>query len=103
MNLRGLGAAVLAIAALPALSGCVLPPDTPSVLASASGTGPGDAYAVSSEAQEHEILTLLGLELQIKEVHQIDGRAYDVLIAKDLQTQETREVWFDISRFFLRN
>ena len=84
------------------LSGCVLPPDAPTVLASASGTGPDDAYVVSSVAQEYEILRMLGLERASQSLHTLNGKPFDVLTATDPETEETREVWFDISRFFGR-
>jgi hypothetical protein len=94
---RLIGVAMLgAVAGLPA---CALPPDAPTVLASANGTGPSDAYVVISVAQEYEILRLLGLESQGQEFHLVDGQPYDVIHAVDPQTQETRDVWFDISRF----
>lgn len=99
MAIRGVIAAVLAGAMCPVLAGCVLPPATPVVLASATGTGPDDAYGVSSVEQEYEILAALGLQRQSQRVHQIDGRPFDVLTAIDPQTEETRDVWFDISRF----
>ncbi|GAA0275598.1 hypothetical protein GCM10009127_15280 [Alteraurantiacibacter aestuarii] len=102
MIARRLAAALLAGTLSAGLSGCLLPPDAPTVLASAGGTGPDDAYVVSSVAQEYEILRLLGLQSQSQEVHRIDGRTFDVLRVIDPQTQEARDVWFDISRFFGR-
>lgn len=103
MITRRLAAAALLAGVLSAgLSGCVLPPDAPTVLASAGGTGPDDAYVISSVTQEYEILDLLGLERQSLELHRIDGRTFDVLTAVDPETGEAREVWFDISRFFGR-
>ncbi|MCL6250613.1 hypothetical protein M3P36_06090 [Altererythrobacter sp. KTW20L] len=98
---RGL-ALLLAGAILPALSGCLLPPDAPSVLASAGGTGPDDAYVVYSVEQEYEVLRLLGLRPERQSLHIIDGRAFDVIIATNPETGEARDVWFDISRFFGR-
>lgn len=91
------------LGAVAGLSACMLPPDAPMVIASANGTGPDDAYVVSSVAQEYEVLRLLGLESQGQSLRVIDGHPYDVIDAIDLQTQETREVWFDISRFFGRD
>ncbi len=102
MKTRRLAAALLAGVLSAGLSGCVLPPDAPTILASASGTGPDDAYAVASVAQEYEILRLLGLRRQQQSLHKINGKPFDVLTAIDPETQETREVWFDISRFFGR-
>ncbi len=92
----------LLAAALGSVSACVLPPDAPTVLASASGTGPDDAYVVSSVAQEYEVLRLLGLEMQQQALHQINGKPFDVLTVSDPDTGETRDLWFDISRFFGR-
>ena len=100
---RGRGLALLlAGALLPALAGCVLPPDAPTVLASAGGTGPDDAYVVYSAEQEREVLRLLGGEVQGQRLHVIDGRPFDVITLRDPQNGETRDVWFDIARFFRR-
>ncbi len=84
------------------LTACVLPPDAPTVLASANGTGPDDAYVVSSVAQEYEVVRLLGLTVQQQRVHVINGQPFDVLSTINPETQEMRDVWFDISRFFRR-
>lgn len=97
---RLIGVALLG--AVAGLSACALPPDAPTVIASANGTGPNDAYVVVSVAQEYEVLHLLGLQSRGQELHVIDGHPYDVIDTIDPQTQETRDVWFDISRFFGR-
>lgn len=102
MNARRFAAALLACVLSAGLPGCVLPPDAPTVLASAGGTGANDAYVVSSVAQEYEILRLLGLQSQSQQLHRINGRSFDVVRAVNPRTEEAREVWFDISRFFDR-
>ena len=84
------------------LAGCLLPPDAPTIIASASGTGPDDAYVVYTRAQEGEVLALLGLEAVGQELRLIDGRTFHVTSAHNPQTSETRDVWFDISRFYGR-
>ena len=99
---RGRALALALLCLLPALGACALPPDAPTVLASASGTGPDDAYVVYSVAQEYEVLRLLGLQSRSQALHQINGHPYDVITAVNPQTGEEREVWFDISRFFGR-
>jgi hypothetical protein len=99
---RHLAALMLLAAGVGGLTACMLPPDAPTVLASANGTGPDDAYVVSSVAQEYEVLRLLGLTVQQQRVHMINGQPYDVLTAINPQTQQSRDVWFDISRFFRR-
>jgi hypothetical protein len=100
---RGRLAASLAVLALCAgTGGCVLPPDTPTVIASANGTSAGDAYRVSSVAQEYEVLRVLGLEARGQALHVINGQPYDVITAYNPRTQETRDVWFDIARFYGR-
>lgn len=96
------GFALLAAVATGGLSGCMLPPDAPTILASAGGNGPDDAYVVASEAQETEVLLLLGLTMQSRRLHVIDGKPFDVITTTDPQTGEARDVWFDISRFFRR-
>jgi hypothetical protein len=107
MGFRGKGkghAAALALACLlPSLGACALPPDAPTIIASAGGTGPDDAYVVHSVMQEYEVLRLLGLEVERQALHQINGRSFDVLTARNPHTNETRDVWFDISRFYGRN
>lgn len=100
---RGRLAAWLAVLALGAgTSACVLPPDTPTVIASANGTSAQDAYRVSSLAQEYEVLRVLGLEPRSQALHVINGQPYDVITAFNPRTQETRDVWFDIARFYGR-
>ena len=102
MNVTRHFAAIALLAVVGGLSGCVLPPDAPTVLASANGTGPDDAYVVSSVEQEYEVLRLLGLTVQQQSVHMINGQPFDVLTTINPTTQQTRDVWFDISRFFRR-
>ena len=92
----------LLVALAPLATACVTPPDSPTVLASARGTGAGDAYVISSEAQKREILHLLGAELQSQARRVIDGRAFDVLTVRDTASGATRELWFNISRYFRR-
>lgn len=95
-------AALALLGVLAGLPACVLPPDTPTVIASANGTGPQDAYRVSSVAQEYEVLRVLGLEARSQALHVINGQPYDVITAYNPRTQETRDVWFDIARFYGR-
>ncbi len=79
---RGRLAAWLEVLALGAgTSACVLPPDTPTVIASANGTSAQDAYRVSSLAQEYEVLRVLGLESRGQALHVINGQPYDVITA----------------------
>ena len=102
MRVRGRAVAAL-LALAPLASGCVTPPDSATVLASAGGTGPGDAFVVATREQEFEILRLLGLRSDSRMVHAIDGKRYDVFATTDPRTGEAREVWFDISRFLGRS
>ncbi len=95
--------ALAVLAAIMPLAACVTPPATATVLASAGGTGADDAFVVASADQEQEILRLLGLNMESQALHVIDGRPFDVLTARDAATGQTRDVWFDISRFFRRN
>ncbi|MCX7676904.1 MAG: DUF4919 domain-containing protein, partial [Alteraurantiacibacter sp.] len=60
------------------------------------------AYVVYSVMQEYEVLHLLGLEVTRQSLRQIDGRTFDVLTTRNPQTNEARDVWFDISRFYGR-
>jgi len=92
---RGRAAAAL-LALAPLMPGCATASDPASILASAGGTGPEDAYVVTSVAQEYEILRLLGLQPGTQALNVVDGRAFDVLTAS-APGGEPREVWFDIS------
>lgn len=69
----------------------------------ARGTSADDAFVVGSVSQESQILRALGLKRESQSLHQINGKAYDVLTVHDPQTGEARDVWFDISHFFGRN
>jgi len=93
----------LLVALAPLATACVTPPHAATVFASATGTGADDAYVVSNEAQEYEILRLLGLTLDSQELHVINGRAFHVMSVRNPATGATRDVWFDISRHFRRN
>ena len=101
LRVRSAGLALL-LGLLPGLAACALPPDAPTVLASANGTGPDDAYVVYSVAQEYEVLRLMGLQSRSQALHRINGHPSDVITAVDPATGEEREVWFDSSRFFGR-
>lgn len=74
-----------------------------SVMAAAGGTSADDAFVVGSVPQEYAILKSLGLDLEVQSLHQINGKSYDVMRARDPKTGELREVWFDITRFFGRS
>lgn len=95
-----LAAVVLALCA--GTAACVLPPDTQTILASAGGTGPADAYRVASWAQQRDVLAVLGLGPRSQSVRVINGQPYSVVVAADGVTGETRDVWFDIARFYGR-
>jgi len=95
--------ALAVLVATAPLAACVTPPDSATVLASAGGTGADDAYVVTSEAQENEILRLLGVTVERRVVRVIDGRPFHVLTVRARESGETRELWFDVSRFFRRD
>lgn len=95
-------ALICALAASSLVAGCVPPPSLQTVMAAARGTSADDAFVVGSVDQEYQILRSLGLERGSQALHQINGKAYDVLTVRDPANGETREVWFDISRFFGR-
>jgi len=91
------------LAATASLSACLLPPAAPTVIASAGGTGPQDAYRVASVAQELEVLRLLSLQPVRQEVRVLNGQPFDVVTAINHTTREERVVWFDITRFYGRS
>lgn len=94
--------AALVLALCVGTAACTMPPDTPTILASAGGTGPGDAYRIGSWAQQRDVLAVLGLGPRSQTVRVIDGQPYSVVVAADGVTGETRNVWFDIARFYGR-
>lgn len=102
MSVGRLTACLAVLALCAGIGACVLPPDAPTVIASATGTGPDDAYRVASEAQEYEVLRLLGLQARGQALHLLNGQPYDVIQGFNPATGETREVWFDIARFYNR-
>lgn len=102
MPLRRQLAALALLGVLAGLPACTLPPDAPTLIASATGTGPDDAYRVVSVAQEYEVLRLLGLQARGQALHVLNGQPYDVIQGFNPATGETREVWFDIARFYNR-
>jgi hypothetical protein len=98
MQWRGLTLALAAVAftATPAAAKSI-----EKILASAGGTGPDDAYKVSSVEQEYRIAAALGLEVGRQSLN-IDGkRQFDKLVCTDKKTGETRELWFDVTSFYL--
>jgi hypothetical protein len=95
-------AAFALLGVLAGVPACTLPPDAPTVIASATGTGPDDAYRVVSATQQADVLRLLGLEQRSRVLRVIDGRPFDVLTVYDPATANEREVWFDIARYFRR-
>ena len=59
------------------------------------------AYKVKNVGEEYQILRAYGLEPGVQGlVTDNDGKAYDVLTAKNPKTGETLDLWFDISSFF---
>jgi len=59
------------------------------------------AYKVKSVGEEYQILRTFGLVPGIQGlITDNDGKAYDMLTAKNPKTGETVELWFDISSFF---
>lgn len=101
--MRCMKALIGALAASSMVAGCVPPPTLQSVMAAARGTSADDAFVVGSVEQEYKIVQALGLERGSQALHQINGKAYDVLTVRDPETGKTRDVWFDVSRFYGRS
>ena len=71
------------------------------VLKSGDGLTKATAFKVKNIGEEYQILRTFGLEPGVEGlVTEPDGKAYDVLTAKNMKTGETVELWFDISSFF---
>ena len=71
------------------------------IFKSGDGRTKATAYKVKNGGEEYQILRTYGLEPGVQSlVADKDGKAYDLLTAKNPRTGETVELWFDISSFF---
>jgi hypothetical protein len=68
------------------------------ILAKADGAAPETAFKVASVRDEYQILAALGFTPQSQSLV-IQKRPYDVLTVTN-DRGETRQLWFDISRFY---
>lgn len=96
MTSRGLmlSAALLCAAPL-ALGGCARD-QSMDVMAMAKGTGPGDAWPVRDAGIKYRIVAAHDFVPESQSLLMRDGRAYDVITARRLDTGEYRTFWFDI-------
>ena len=71
------------------------------ILKTGDGMTAATAYKVKSIGEEYQILRTFGLVPDVQSlVTENDGRAFDMLTAKNPKTGETVKLWFDISSFF---
>lgn len=68
------------------------------IMTKADGLTPKTAFKVSSVKDEYQIVVALGVTVQSQSLV-LQKRAYDVLTVVS-KSGETRELWFDINRFY---
>lgn len=68
------------------------------IMTKADGLTPKTAFKVSSVKDEYQIVVALGVTVQSQSLV-LQKRAYDMLTVVS-KSGETRELWFDISRFY---
>lgn len=78
-----------------------LPHKLAKIYQSGDGQSAKSAFKVSSVAEEYELLGALGLRVTTQSLIML-AKPYDKMTVRDIQTGETRDVWFDISKFFGR-
>jgi len=69
-----------------------------SILKSGDGKSRETAYVVISTDEEYVVLNVFGLELELQAVQSAEGHWYDILNAKDPDTQEKVELFFNIDK-----
>ena len=75
-------------------------------LESGNGESPETAYVIYARdegtgvAKEYAILAYLGLRPGAQSLVNKGSKTYDMIEATDPRTGETRQVWFDIGKFF---
>lgn len=89
-----LSAALLCAAPL-ALGACATD-NSVDIMALANGTGPGDAWPVKDAGTKYRIVAAHDFVMESQSLVMRDGRAYDVITARRLDTGEYRSFWFDI-------
>jgi hypothetical protein len=100
----GLFAAVaLAALALPAAAGEGPPPSKriARIMARGDGASPETAYRVARVGDRYDIVRALGLEVRT-EVIVVRGKPYDLVGAVDPKSGRSRDIWFDIGRYYPR-
>ena len=94
-------AAIMLVAAQPVAA--ETPPAPAPTAEAVPGSSKETAIRVASVAREYEYLKKLGFHVSRQSlVIGERGRAYDVIAAKNAETGEEREFWFDISSFYGR-
>jgi predicted RNA-binding protein associated with RNAse of E/G family len=94
--------AAVALALLPAPAIAEGPPPSrhiARIMARADGGSPETAYRVSSVRDEYEIVRALGLEVKSQALV-FRKKPYDILTVVDPKDGSTRDLWFDIGKFF---
>ncbi len=76
----------------------LVPKHIQKIMAKADGATPETAFKVASVRDEYQIIAALGLTPRSQSLV-IQKRAYDVLTVTN-DRGETRQLWFDISRFY---
>jgi hypothetical protein len=71
-----------------------------SVIESGDGKTPETAMTVISIEEEYNVLDALGFEQESQELANKDGKWFDHLQARNPETGESRDFWFDINLFY---
>jgi hypothetical protein len=69
------------------------------IMARADGASPETAYRVSSIRDEYEIVRALGFQVKSQALV-VRKKPYDMLTVVDPKDGSTREIWFDIGKFY---
>lgn len=71
-----------------------------SIIQSGDGKSPETAMTVIEVREEYDVLDVLGFEQESQTLVEKDGKRFDFLVAKNSETGETRDFYFNIDLFY---
>ena len=71
-----------------------------SIIKSGDGKSPETAMTVIDVREEYDVLDVLGFEQDSQSLVEKDGKRYDLIVAKNPETGETREFYFNVDLFY---
>lgn len=71
-----------------------------SIIQSGDGKSPETAMTVIEIREEYDVLDVLGFEQESQTLVEKDGKRFDFLVAKNSETGETRDFYFNIDLFY---